>query len=163
MKVFFSNIEIWDIQSQVRIEKYNHIEWIILTWLTEKTSSNDDLWLFFLELVNQFFHFCRRICMVWIYYQSFCFIFILDIFSHLLSSESVCFNSIFSAFCASSRKIILHFADMTQSHQFSISLLMKRNRYRTSFTIWNMTAFGANNPWSVSLFIHNNSDFFSLV
>ena len=163
MEILFSNIKIWDIKSQVRIEKYNHIQRIFFTWLAQKTSSNHDLWLFFFKLVYQLFHFCGRISMVWIHYQSFCFIFILDIFSYLLGSNSIRFYRNLSALFTSCRKIILHLTDMTQSHQISIRLLMKRNRHGTSFTIRNMPTFCTNDSRCVSLFIHNYSDFFSHV
>jgi hypothetical protein len=55
------------------------------------------------------------------------------------------------------------FTDVAQSHHFTILLFVIGNGNGTFFALRDVSAVIANHPLGVTFFIHDNSDFFSLI
>jgi hypothetical protein len=67
-----------------------------------------------------------------------------------------------ATFFTSFGEIVLSFANMTKSDEFTILLFMIGNRDAAFFALRDVSAVIANNPLRVAFLVYDNSDFFSL-
>jgi hypothetical protein len=108
---------------------------------------------------KQFLHFIWRVDSLGLDDGGFDSEFLVKFFCNLLGTNTKGSDAFTATFSAGGGKVVLGFADMTESDKFAVQLLVIGNGDATFFTLRDETAVVADETGSIAFFVYDNSDF----